>query len=283
MSDRRFGVSTHLFHDTRLSREQLVEVAAHGFEAVELVATRSHFDYTNDAAVADLRAWLSDTGLTLHSVHAPVAEARQGGQWVNPLSTAAGDETRRRAAVAQVLSVLALGPKLPYRDLVVHLGVSATQAGAAGDNARDAARRSAQEIVEAADGTGIRVAFEVMPNALATPDALVHLLEEELEGTDAGICLDYGHAHLGGDLCDAIETVSGHVVAVHLHDNDGRRDAHRVPGAGTIDWPAAMMETQKIGYDGILMFEIADPGDPVGALVRAARARTRLEETFITF
>lgn len=283
MSDRRFGVSTHLFHDVPLSRDHLVEVSAHGFEAIELCATPTHFDYRSATAVSELGDWLAGTGLALHAVHAPVAEGRRAGQWVNPFSTAAGDEGRRKAAVAEVLATLALRQQLPFSELVVHLGVPSTQAGAAADNAREAARRSAQEITEAAAGTGVRVAFEVIQNAIATPDGLVHLLEDELEGTDAGICLDYGHAHLMGDLCEAIEAVSGHMVTVHLHDNDGRRDDHRIPFAGTIDWPAAMMETQKIGYDGILMFDIADPGDPVGALVRAARARTRLEETFITF
>ena len=33
-----------------------------------------------------------------------------------------------------------------------------------------------------------------------------------------------------------------------------------------------MMETQKIGYDGVLMFEVADTGDPVDVL-RALRRR----------
>ena len=41
----RFGISTHLYHDQRLSRDHLAQIAAHGFEAVEVFATRSHFDY----------------------------------------------------------------------------------------------------------------------------------------------------------------------------------------------------------------------------------------------
>ena len=57
MSERRFGVSTHLFHEQRLTREHLVHVAAHGFEAVELFATRSHFDYHDDRARS--RSWRS--------------------------------------------------------------------------------------------------------------------------------------------------------------------------------------------------------------------------------
>jgi hypothetical protein len=44
-----------------------------------------------------------------------------------------------------------------------------------------------------------------------------------------------------------------------------------------------MMETQKIGYDGTLMFEVADTGDPVHVLERCVKARARLEQTFVTF
>ena len=63
VTDRRYGVSTHLFHEHRLSRDHLVHIAAHGFDTVELFATRSHVDY-HDAAVLDqLAEWLSDTRL----------------------------------------------------------------------------------------------------------------------------------------------------------------------------------------------------------------------------
>ena len=44
MSKRNFGVSTHLYHGQRLSRDHLLEIAAHGFEAVEVFATRTHFN-----------------------------------------------------------------------------------------------------------------------------------------------------------------------------------------------------------------------------------------------
>ena len=41
----RFGISTHLYHDRRLERAHLAQIAGHGFETIELFATRSHFDY----------------------------------------------------------------------------------------------------------------------------------------------------------------------------------------------------------------------------------------------
>ena len=282
MGDRRFGLSTHLFHDHRLTRDHLALVARHGFDAVELFATRTHFDYRDDGAVTQLAAWLRETKLELHSVHAPIAEAVRRGEMVVPYSTASGDEARRAVAVEEARAALALATRIPFRYLVLHLGVP-TRTNPTNDNHPAAARRSLEEIAEAARAVGVRVALEVIPNALSTPGALVRLLEDDTEGLDAGVCLDYGHAHLMGDVAEAIEELSGHLVTTHVHDNRRRADDHLPPFGGSIDWDVAMMETQKIGYDGVLMFEVADTGDAVAALQRCADARVRLESTFVTF
>ena len=70
---------------------------------------------------------------------------------------------------------------------------------------------------------------------------------------------------------------SGHIVTTHVHDNNGQRDDHLVPGHGTIDWEGVMMAFQKVGYDGAWIFELA----PAARLARRARTgrgvRTRLE------
>lgn len=277
-----FGVSTHLFHEHRLTRDHLVHIAAHGFEAVEVFATRSHFDYHDDAARAQLAEWLSDTRLALHSVHAPAFEALRHGRWVGAFSNASSDETRRRAAIAEAEASLALARHVPFRFLVTHIGVPASEA-AGGDNQRDAARRSIDDLVALAATVNVRVAVEVIPNPLSSADDLSRLIEDDLDGVDVGICLDYGHAHLMGDLGEAIETLSGHLWTTHVHDNGGRRDDHLVPFSGSIDWAAAMMTTQKIGYDGVFMLEVGDTGDPVDVLRRCVKARERLEKTFVTF
>jgi len=283
LSDHRFGVSTHLFHESRLTREHLADIAGHGFEAVEVFATRAHFDYRDPRAAADLAEWLSDLGLSFHSMHAPIVEAIRAGKWVGAFSIAAGDETRRKAAIAEIAATLNVARTVPFQYLVLHLGIPDGQQTPGGDNQRDAARRSVEEIAALAAEVNVRVALEVMPNSLSSAAAICHLIEDELEGLDVGICLDYGHANLMGDLSDAIETVSGHLWTTHVHDNDGRSDDHRVPFAGRIDWDAAMMETQKIGYDGLLMFEVANTGDPIEVLKRTVKARERLEHMFVAF
>lgn len=158
-----------------------------------------------------------------------------------------------------------------------------TEAGSAADNQRNAARRSVEDLAALAAKVNVRVAVEVIPNSLSSASNLLDLIEEELDGLDVGVCLDYGHAHLMGDVGEAIETLSGHLLTTHVHDNHGTRDDHLVPFAGSIDWDAAMMSTQKIGYDGIFMLEVGDTGDPVDVLRRSVKARERLEKTFVTF
>jgi len=289
LAGRRFGVSSHLFHEHRLAREHLVQIAAHGFDAVEVFATRSHFDYRSDAAAAELAEWLADTRLELHSVHAPIVDAISHGKWVGSYSNASGNELRRKAALAETQAALELAKRIPYHYLVVHLGMPLGSGGDSvqvppGDNQPDAARRSVEEIVELAAAVNVKVAIEVIPNPLSSAASLVRLIEDDLDGIDAGICLDFGHAHMMGDLGEAIETLSGHLSTTHVHDNNGRRDDHLVPYAGNINWDLALMETQKIGYDGVMMFEVGSGGgDPVDVLKRCVKARERLEKAFVTF
>jgi sugar phosphate isomerase/epimerase len=260
-----------------------VHIAAHGFETVELFATRTHFDYHDEGTIAQLGEWLSDTRLELHSIHAPIVEGMANGRWIGSYSNASSDEKRRAAALAETRAALELARHVPYRFLVTHLGMPSVEQVPPNDNQPAAARRSLEEIAAMAADVGVRVALEVIPNALSAPGALTRLIEEDLDGLDIGICLDYGHAHLMGDLGEAIETVSGHLWTTHVHDNGGLRDEHLVPFAGSIDWDLAMMETQKIGYDGVLMLEVGDTGNPVEVLRRSVKARARLEQTFVTF
>jgi sugar phosphate isomerase/epimerase len=273
---RPFGVSTHLFHNYRLVRDHLVEIGAHGFERVELFATRTHFDYRNPAAVADLQQWLAEARLELHGVHAPVGESFSGGRWGPLLSLASADAAARARAVEEAEAALQIARRIPFGVLIAHLGVPRTQASPS-DNSRDGARRSIDALRGQAEPLGVRVAVEVIPNELSRAGPLVHFIEEVLEETDVGICLDFGHAHMDGDLVDAIETVSEHLITTHVHDNRGRTDDHLVPFEGTIDWPAALTAVQKVGYDGTLLLEIAAHGSAKDTLQKARKAREKME------
>jgi len=136
--------------------------------------------------------------------------------------------------------------------------------------------RLAQEAREA----GILLALE---NGRDDAWALDRVLEEiggDPEETNLGICIDVGHAHLWSAVAGEkpirsyLKRYAGALVHLHLHDNVGLDDEHRVPGDGTADWPDTQAALDEIGFAGTATLELLTEGDlPEGFL----RARAFLE------
>lgn len=279
----QYGISTHLYHASRLTKEHLQEIASAGFDAVEVFATRSHVDYHDAGALDALAGWLGELNLRLHGIHAPIMDAfGRGDSWQGKsYSVASPDQAARQDALRETIQALELARRAPVDVMVLHLGVPRGHQPVGGGNARDAALRSVEELHRATEPLGVRLALEVIPNEISTADALVRMLEDDLAGTNVGICLDFGHAFLLGDLLDAVEQVSGHLVTTHVHDNDGKSDSHLVPFDGRIDWAPALMGLQKIGYDGTWLFELAETAPPREVLGKAARVRARFDKMMV--
>jgi sugar phosphate isomerase/epimerase len=277
---RRFGVSTHLYHEERLQQAHLLQIAANGFEAIEVFATRSHFDYHDLDAIHALKDWLAEAKLDLHSVHAPITDVFANGRTHRNFSTASRDKQAREETLREMQLALNIARIVPFKFFIVHLGVPAAQSPA-NDNNREAAVRSIEEIRAMAAEAGVKVALEVLGNNLSTAPDLVEMIERNADGPDIGICMDIGHAHMLGDATEAIETASEYLVTTHIHDNRQRNDDHLVPFQGSINWASAVMAFEKIGYDGVLMYEVRAAESPLAVLERAASARRRLEALMV--
>jgi sugar phosphate isomerase/epimerase len=274
---KRFGVSTHLYHEERLQKAHLLEIAASGFEAVEVFATRSHFDYHDDGAIRSLKDWLKEAKIGLHSVHAPITDVFANGRGQRNFSTAVRDNDARKATMLEMSAALNIAKVIPFEFLVVHLGVPTVHHPGPDENNREAAIRSVEEIIEMAEAVGVKVALEIMGNDLSTAPDLIDILERSFDGANLGICMDVGHAHILGDTAEAIETTSEYLVTTHIHDNRRQSDDHLVPFQGNINWGATIMAFEKIGYDGVLMYEVRAAESPRAVLERAVAARRKLE------
>jgi sugar phosphate isomerase/epimerase len=272
-----FGISTHLFHGEALARPHLERIKANGFDRVEVFATRTHVDYGDEGAVTTLRGWLDDIGMAAWSVHAPICDGFRGGVWGRAYSNASTDAKVRDEAVAEILLSVGAARRLGAATLVLHLGLPVGQPIPANDNDRESVRRTLEPVAEACDAAGVRLALEVIPNALATADAVAAWLESDLDLGRTGACLDVGHAHMTGGAPEAAERLAGHLVTTHIHDNGGHSDDHLVPFDGTIDWPMTLLTLSKVGYRGPLIFEVPDHGDATRTLARAVSARQRIQ------
>jgi sugar phosphate isomerase/epimerase len=271
-----FGLSTHLVHGEQLTRDHLARIAAHGFDLVELFATRTHIDYHDAGAIRAVAGWLRETGLTAWSIHAPITDGCLNGNWGRTFSNASKRAAVRDEAVRETLAAVEMARHVGARVLVLHLGIPEGQEIPADDNDAGAVRQTLEPIAAACDDAGVQLAIEVIPNALATADAVLNWLRSDLELGRTGACLDVGHAHLTGGAPEAADLLSGDIVTTHIHDNRGRADEHLVPFEGTVDWPATLFGLVKAGYEGPLMFELPDHGDVDRTLSRAVAARQRL-------
>ncbi len=75
-----------------------------------------------------------------------------------------------------------------------------------------------------------------------------------------GFCLDTGHAVLDeamgfDDLTDAEDNLSK-LYSLHLQDNDGSGDQHRLPFTGKVPWQRVAALIATAPYTGCLTFEV---------------------------
>lgn len=71
-------------------------------------------------------------------------------------------------------------------------------------------------------------------------------------------CVDVGHAELKGldtSAVQMIETLGGHLQALHIHDNDLRHDYHKLPGSMQIDYMPILKALKRVKYNGYFTLE----------------------------
>ena len=109
-------------------------------------------------------------------------------------------------------------------------------------------------LVEVAERAGVTLAFE----NLKVVDRLYEFMARAASPR-IGVCFDAGHNHYVCPERRVCRDFAPLIRAVHLHDNDGTRDAHNIPFDGTIDWNEVVREIKDSAYEGAWSLEIEHP------------------------
>ncbi|MCQ2770747.1 MAG: sugar phosphate isomerase/epimerase, partial [Clostridia bacterium] len=73
-----------------------------------------------------------------------------------------------------------------------------------------------------------------------------------------GFCMDTGHLLLLGiDNYEFITKLGDRLVALHVHDNDGRSDGHTAPYIGVCNWERFINGLKAVNFNGDISFETA--------------------------
>ena len=235
-------LSTYLFVSRKLTPEHLEQIAAAGFQGLEIFCTRSHFEYSVKSEIRAMAGALEAHHLQLVSLHAPtgrdLSPMRESG---TPLSICEVERVRRIEAMDELKRVIDVADDLPYARLILHMGGPRETAD---PRKRDAAFSSLEHLILHARHAGLTICVENTTSEMGDPSSLRSFVDEtRLSGLRFNF--DIGHAHLtefpeDERLEKSFSPLRDLVSSVHLHDNHGERDEHLPPYDGTIDWPAAI-------------------------------------------
>lgn len=268
------ALSTYLFVRHRLTTVWLERTWDAGFTAAEIFCARQHFDYRDRAQIAELGHWFRDSPLTLHSLHAPLYSDDCWGK-TGPQATIDITEPlkgKRIAMVDEIKRALDVADVVPFKYLVQHMGCT----GQEYDLARvDAAYISLEELKVFAAQRGVELLLENIPNSLSNAERLKFFLGET--HLNLNFCFDTGHAHMRSSVEEEYAAMAPRIRSTHIHDNDGKEDAHLVPGTGTIDWKktAELLKSRPAQYPVLFELKEAEGAQPLEEAKRAADLLTR--------
>jgi len=235
-------LSTHVFLRQRLHPGLLDLVTRAGAQGVELFAARQHFDYTSRQEVRDLAEWFRSNPLEPFSLHAPLYPDREMGRGGAPsVNLLHPEKSRRIDAMDEVKRALETAEQIPLRLMVVHLG---DREDTWSPRALEYSLTALEHLRAFANPLGVKLAVENLQNDVTRPEHIREILHTG-HFKDIGVCLDTGHAHLGGGVKETIAELREFIRTAHLHDNHGNKDEHLWPGEGDIAWEEAMQELKS--------------------------------------
>ena len=252
----KLGLSAKMRHDLygRWGEKHYEKLRSLGYDCVDLDLsdTESSF-YTDPAVLLEEKRLADAAGITFCQIHGP---------WRWPAKDfTEEDRAERFEKMKQSLSMTA---QLDCKYWVIHpLLPCGNPFPDTEENRRltvEITRDFMKKLLPEAKKHGVTICFENMPFGanypLSTPKQILDFVET-INDDHFQVCYDTGHAaiFLGKDAGEGLRLLGKHVKTLHVHDNDGTRDAHAFPFTGIIDWADFTKALTDIGYEGVFSLE----------------------------
>jgi len=243
----------------------LARIAAAGFTHVHWCHHWNTDFLYGDSEIAQIAVWLHELGLTLTDLHGSAGVEKAWGS---------AQEHERLAGLELVRNRIDMTARLGADVVIMHFPIEPPER----EPFWTRMRRPLDELEPFARSRGVRIAIENL--SCGNFDTIERLFA--LYGPDfLGLCYDSGHGNVAGNGLARLDRVKDRLISLHLHDNDGSGDQHRLPFDGTIDWARLARLIAASPYRKPLSFESNLGSYPKGSdelehLRKALEAGTRL-------
>lgn len=212
--------------------------------------------------IEQIGQWLQEYGLALADVHG--SEGREKF-WYSP------QEYARLAGVELVKNRIDFAARLGADAVVMHAYPPTQDPALAPLNGLiwDQLRKSLDALQPYAMTRGVRIALENLIDfrgvaaGAVTQVAAVDNFDLILQVYAAyppeyiGFCYDSGHAILGHSRMDRLAPLMERLAVLHLHDNNGQADQHRLVFDGAVDWNLAATLIAAAPYTKPMSYEVS--------------------------
>jgi sugar phosphate isomerase/epimerase len=174
------------------------------------------------------------------------------------LNLASADSHERTTMERLLVELLQFAGKLGVQHAVFHPGWQKKGEPGPPEVVARAMEESLKRVLPEAQEAGVKVAIEnTMGPVFGADPADLARLAEAVDPGHVGICLDSSHANADKrGAREAVLACGGSLFCLHLSDNDGSGDQHRLPYEGTVDWVALLEALGEVGFAGPLNFEL---------------------------
>ncbi len=267
------SITTDFLTDNGCPEESLRLIAEAGFTHVHWCHQWCTDFIYQGPEIEQIAAWLGEVGLHLLDLHASDGREKR---WTSARAY------ERTTGVGLVKNRIDMARRLGADAVVMHVPGASDRA--ADPALWDRLRQSLDELAPFAGQRGVRIAVENSPHNVQG----IRELFDSYGADFLGLCYDSGHGNLagstaeGGGGLDALDELKDRLLVLHLHDNDGSKDQHRLPFTGTVDWPRLTRIIADSRYAKCVSMECnvhaEATREPREFLARAHAAGTRISE-----
>lgn len=200
----------------------------------------------SQAEIEQIAVWLTDYDLRVLDIHASHGQEKNWGSF---------HEYARLAGVKLVKNRIRMAATLGSDVIILHFPDRPISSGRNRERWLTQIRTSLDNLVPFARERGVKIAFENMAN---DNFAFITLLFSEYDADVVGLCYDAGHGNIGERQgLVYLEQLKQRLISIHLHDNDGSGDQHKLLFSGTVDWTRLAQILAESSYTKCVSMEVS--------------------------
>jgi sugar phosphate isomerase/epimerase len=239
------SVTTDYRAGTGCPEEYLRRIAEAGFTHIHWCHQWDTDFLYGEAEIEQIAEWLGELGLALLDLHGSAGKEKAWGS---------AREYERLAGVELVANRIEMCARLGGEVTIMHLP------GGAFEEYEPRLRRSLDGLRPCAEEQGVRIALENGGSHQSFDD--IERVLDAYEPGHIGLCYDAGHGNLFPEGLDRLDRIRDRLISVHLHDNDGSGDQHRLLFTGTVDWQRLAGIIARSSYKKCVSMEVSMRNEP---------------------